>query len=302
MPRPLTITATGAVEAGSATAITGANGGYIANDGGLIEGNIGILHPQGQHDHFVNSGTIDGTGTLASTAGVILVAGSVDNAGLIEGYQGIEIGTKLPPTPAAVTNSGDDRPQPRLHWDHLASVSSFAAAAASPIWAAGALIYGGSYGIEVYKLGGQHNEFGGTIRSSSGSGVLFQSSGGSVDSVSNAAGGYIVGAQSGVEVFGGPGTVTNSGTIIGTDNDGVDLWVPRQRRQQCGRPNKRLRRRVFAPDRNGDQFRDDRRHRDQRGWVHQPLRGRHDRHFPARSPEPAAPRSALAESAAIFWS
>ncbi len=118
---PLTITATGAVEASSGNAVTGPgtqpwtvvnqgtltapgygvrlfDGGYVGNAGGLIQGILGIYASAA-------AGTVTNSGTILGTLGIgvfLKGGGSVgNNAGLIEGVRGVQIAGSA----GSVTNS-----------------------------------------------------------------------------------------------------------------------------------------------------------------------------------------------------
>src|SRR5439155_12810997 len=84
--------------------------------------------------------------------------------------------------------------------------------------ATGALIAGWLNGIDQFSSAGTIINFG-TVESSNGDGVYLQAGG----TVTNQAGGLITGSATGVHVGGGAGTVSNSGTIIGTGTNGIGV-------------------------------------------------------------------------------
>ncbi|HEV8678629.1 MAG TPA: Hint domain-containing protein, partial [Stellaceae bacterium] len=222
---PLTITASGLIDAGSGDAIHGDNsaswavvndgtvaatgasgdgidlrgGGTIDNAAGtaLIAGYDNGVYITGAAGTVSNAGTIEATGT--SGRGVYLTAGgSVTNTGtgLIEGgLYGIGIGTA-----GTVANSGTILGTGIFGYGiRLVGDSSVANT--------GTGLIAGYNGVHLYT-GTVSNA--GTILGTTSDGVYLRGG-----SVSNAAGGLIQGGNAGVEAFVSAATVANSGAITG---------------------------------------------------------------------------------------
>ncbi len=187
---PLTITASGAVDADASAAIYGpgtqawtvVNAGIVTNSSAT--GN-GIELDAG------GSVTNNAGGTIAAYYGVVIngTAGAVTNAGYIQGAGGsLGVGVYLA-AGGTITNQ------------------------------AGGTITGHFQGVYVSgAAGGVTNA--GYIRSTIGTGVAMRTAG----AVINQAGGTIVGADVAVEFRYVTGTVTNAGTISGLGIEGVRLW------------------------------------------------------------------------------
>ena len=177
---PLTITGSGAVETSSGNAIYGA--GYQAWT-------------------VANYGTVTTTGSLNSVGDGILLrgGGSLDNAGLIEGFHGVYITGST----GTVSNSGTLNGTASQGWGVQCYGGGSVANNAG-------LIEGYRGGIDI-KGGAGTVTNSATIIGTSLNGVELQAGG----SVGNSTGGLIQGVN-GVVILGAASTVTNSGTINGT--------------------------------------------------------------------------------------
>ena len=186
-------------------------GGFVANASGAViaSGNIGveILNVAGA---LSNAGTVQG-----ANLGVYLAAGgSVVNAsaGTIAGADGLRViyGAGTVTNYGAISATGTSGFAVQLGSGGNVVNGSSAATGAS--------IVGTLRGVSIYNAGGYVNNFG-TIAATItyAVGVYLHAGGG----LTNQLGGLIRGGGDGVVMFGGPGTVTNLGSIDGLTDTGV---------------------------------------------------------------------------------
>jgi hypothetical protein len=185
--------------------------GYIDNAGGIVGGVYGAVLGQGVTLVNKASGTILGVREGVNVTGG---AGDVYNAGLIastvgparqEGLYFQQGGT--------VTNVSGGTITGGFYAVYIRTVPG-------TVINAGDIVGGTEAGLKLANGGLVINESGGTISNRSGydSAVYF---GGGPGSVTNAAGGTIVGAGDGINLVGTAETVVNGGVVQGARDDGV---------------------------------------------------------------------------------
>jgi hypothetical protein len=183
-----------------------AGGSVTNNSGGRIEGGNGLYFSLSSVAVVVsNAGTITSTGT-SLTAGIQDEAGgTIDNTGLIQGYDGIWARD----TAATITNSGTVE-------GTLALGVGIDLSQGGSIDNTGGLIKGAD-GVFAFNVAATVTNAAMITGTGAGRGVQMSAGG----YVTNVAGGLIQGAF-GVEITGGStGTVINAGTITGTTDVGV---------------------------------------------------------------------------------
>jgi outer membrane autotransporter protein len=199
------------------TIVGGQNGVEISGGPGVVYNNGSIIGGGSFLPSLDNA--VRPTGVLGGYDGVYLGAGGSvfnDTNGVISGTDN---GVNVNASPSSVANYGSIYGvYSGVYMGQGSSLSNLT----------GGIITGGDNG--VYVSGGAANvdNRGGSIVGQTGAGV-FMNSGGTVVNKNTwswengVSGASIEGAEYGVEITGGLGTVINSGTIVGTNNDGVYL-------------------------------------------------------------------------------
>ncbi len=221
----------------SATA-TAAGSGIMLPGGAIVNGAGGVISGGLNGLDLTAAGAVINSGSLVGTkgAGAILTSGNFSNytGGLVSGY-GFGITAS---TAATVVNQGTilARQSSGTGFTSVASVgyvpsSAGVAIAAGVITnAAGATISSPLIGAGIVGAGGSIDNAGlikgfqttisGTTTSTIGFGAWLVGGG----TVTNEAGGSIIGGHYGVVATGGSATVTNAGSIAGSIFSGVDLF------------------------------------------------------------------------------
>ena len=200
-----TLTNGGIVNTTTASTNSGnlANSGTLANSSTLTNAgqlaNSGALNNTGTLD---NTGSLTNTGTITTTGGMFATSGSFTNAGAVSGDTNGIVGS------GAIANSGTII--------GTAGTGIVLTGAGTVTNAAGGLIQGGQYGVQVASGGTINNA--GTILDNTVAGASL----GSGATMSNAATGTI-GGVIGVEFTGTGATLTNNGTITGTGGIAVQF-------------------------------------------------------------------------------
>ena len=202
---PTTITGSGSVTASTGVAVTGPASGTIPATGWTLN----------------NQGHV--TASAVGADGVSLAGGgSIDNAGIIAGYQnGVDVSSGL----STITNTGtiDSSPTkivsgaPNNVYDGI-----YLADGGSVTNSGQGSIFGGISGIDIAGGSGTVSNTGTILTTTlQGNGVALEAGG----SVTNSGGGSIYGDFSGISVYGGAGFVTNGGAIgaVGLNGYGVYL-------------------------------------------------------------------------------
>ncbi len=190
--------------------------GTISNTG------VALLGQTGQSWTVANFGTVKGTG-IAGYGILLQAGGSVTNGrsgaagGQISGYsRGVEI-SGLPGTVvnfSTITGTGSVSIGVQLFAGGYVSNGTSGASSGS--------ITARNTGVESFKGAGTIVNFGTVAGTGSiGVGVLMGAGGLVSNRASAAAAGLITGTEVGVEFFGPPGAVVNSGTIVGTLIEGI---------------------------------------------------------------------------------
>ena len=223
--------ATGAEIYGTAYAVLGFAAVSIDNQsaGNITSASLGIFGVTG-NETVTNQGAIQGT----KIAGIDLAGGGqVYNGGsgsISGGYYGVRVAGAN----SGVTNNGTIRglasvPTSSSYYQRPISFNGvFLPAGGTVSNSVGALISGGSYGVQITAAGGTVTN-GGVIsspRKFGGAGIDLQAGG----AVTNSAGGTIAGAWIGVQVgqatTNSGGTIVNEGTIFASDGtNGAAIWI-----------------------------------------------------------------------------